>query len=940
VTLEAGTRLGPYEIVEPLGRGGMGEVYKARDTRLGRSVAIKVLAARLAGDAEVRRRLEREARTISHLQHPHICTLHDVGEERHAASAEPIGFLVMEYLEGETLERCLRRGALSVEETLRIGREIAEGIEAAHRAGVVHRDLKPGNVMLTRTGAKVLDFGVAKAVHSMGNVRAGAAESAATRLPTLTLAQTREGSLIGTLPYMAPEQVEGREADARSDIWALGCLLYEMATGERPFGGSTQASLIASILREQPEAPSRKQPLAPARLDWVVRRCLEKDPERRWQSARDVSIELEALGVGELRESAAPHDAAGGVATSQAPRFEGSRSEASRAEDASLTSGRSRGDRRRTRVALLAAAAVLVLAAAAGVLWLRAGPETDPATGGAERLDAPGATGPAPARRTMIVVMPFENLGPPEHAYFAAGLTDEITTRLARLEELGVISRASAVQYASREKSIREIGEELGVDYVVDGTVRWGAGGKVRITPQLIRVADDTHLWAPEGFDRAVDETQDIFAIQTEIAERLGEQLDLSLAASDQAGLEAPPTQSMDAYHAYWRGLEAKNALGWEESNERLSVQMFERAVELDPEFALAWAELSESRTRLFASFGARAASPGDAHAALKQALALAPDLPEARRALGVYKQWIEGDTNGGYRELEIAARNLPNDSSIRLSMGIVRWAQGRFDEAAALFESASRLDPRSSNLMFWQAAAAIDSGQYEKALQLLDRTIALAPDQVAAYASKGEVLAYWKGWTAASQLAIPETNDLRVTYWRYRLAQQFGRHEEALALVDRLPPEGVLLENVFSNEYLRARALEDMGEPEQAAQRYESARAALETLLQTQPDNGQIESNLALVYAGLGRKEEAIRLGRRSVEHRPRSHHAPGGAIVLESLARVYARVGEQEAAIDILDQLLSAPSKFSIKWFDEEPAYASLRDHSGYRRLLSKYE
>ncbi len=291
MALEPGSRLGPYEIVELRGKGGMGEVYLGRDTRLERDVAIKVLPEELGQDTLYRQRLEREAKSLSQLSHPHICTLHDIGSE------DGVDYLVMEYLEGETLEDRLRKGALPLDEVTAIGSQIAEAIDAAHRHGVVHRDLKPGNVMLTREGAKVLDFGLAK------GVQVGAL-SGSTQTPTITQPLTSEGSILGTLQYMAPEQLEGKEADTRSDIWGLGAVLYEMASGARPFEGTSQASLIASIMTGRVRALSELQPLAPARFDWVIERCLDKDPDRRWQSARDVALELGGLDQG--TETAAP----------------------------------------------------------------------------------------------------------------------------------------------------------------------------------------------------------------------------------------------------------------------------------------------------------------------------------------------------------------------------------------------------------------------------------------------------------------------------------------------------------------------------------------------------------------------------------------------------------------------------------------------------------
>jgi Tol biopolymer transport system component len=299
--LAPGSRLGPYEIVSAIGAGGMGEVYRARDTRLGRDVAVKVLPERLASSPEGRQRFEREARTISQLSHPHICALYDVGRDGDAE------YLVMELLEGETLSDRLAKGALPLDQTLRFGIEIADALDKAHRRGIVHRDLKPGNVMLTRSGVKLLDFGLAKAferpLDAAGREQAAAgqhpmARNSLTALPTLvgSPALTQEGTLLGTFQYMAPEQLEGKDADARTDIFALGAVLYEMATGKKAFSGTSQASLISAIMKEEPAPIAAVQPASPAALDRVVRTCLAKDPEERWQSAADIGRELGWIG--------------------------------------------------------------------------------------------------------------------------------------------------------------------------------------------------------------------------------------------------------------------------------------------------------------------------------------------------------------------------------------------------------------------------------------------------------------------------------------------------------------------------------------------------------------------------------------------------------------------------------------------------------------------
>ena len=285
MTLSAGSKLGPYEVLSPLGAGGMGEVYRARDSRLGRDVAIKVLPAALAASPEARQRFEREAQTISQLAHPHICALYDVGREGDTE------YLVMELLEGETLSDRLAKGPLPLEQTLRFGQEIADALDKAHRQGIVHRDLKPGNVMLTKSGVKLLDFGLARAVEP------AAEHGSLTSLPTQR-ALTQEGTILGTFQYMAPEQLEGRPADERTDIFAFGAVLYEMATGRKAFSGATQASLITAIMSAEPPPLSSVQPASPPSLDRIVKTCLAKDPEERWQSAGDLKRELRWVAEG------------------------------------------------------------------------------------------------------------------------------------------------------------------------------------------------------------------------------------------------------------------------------------------------------------------------------------------------------------------------------------------------------------------------------------------------------------------------------------------------------------------------------------------------------------------------------------------------------------------------------------------------------------------
>ncbi len=306
--LTPGTRLGPYEITTPLGAGGMGEVYRARDTRLGRDVAIKVLPQHLSANPEVRARFEREAKTVSSLNHPNICTLHDVGREGET------DYLVMELVDGETLAERLTKGPLTAAEVLTLGAQIADALDRAHRAGVVHRDLKPGNVMLTRSGAKLMDFGLARATGRAGGSASGSMLATMTHSPTGATPLTAEGTIVGTFQYMAPEQLEGKEADARSDLWALGCVLYEMATGARAFAGESQATLIAAIMTGEPRPITQLRPVTPPGLDRVVGQCLQKDPDSRLQSARDLAFTLGLIAAEDLYPVRA---ADGGAATAR-----------------------------------------------------------------------------------------------------------------------------------------------------------------------------------------------------------------------------------------------------------------------------------------------------------------------------------------------------------------------------------------------------------------------------------------------------------------------------------------------------------------------------------------------------------------------------------------------------------------------------------------------
>jgi len=489
--LEAGTQLGPYEILSSIGAGGMGEVYKARDTRLGRTVAIKVLPEHVAADPDLRHRFEREAKTISSLNHPHICALYDVGDQ------DGTSFLVMEYVEGETLADRLRRdGPLALDDAVRYATEIADALEAAHARGIVHRDLKPGNVMLTRAGSKVLDFGIAMHVATAGG------EAATRSVATLTAA----ASVAGTLPYMSPESLRGEPPDARSDVWALGVLLQEMTTGARPFGGDTQAVLTSAILRDPP-APLPDG--SPVWLRTVVGRCLSRDPDRRYQRAGEVRAVLEAT-------------TAAAAGTAPLPR--------------------QRSGRRGLVAAGVAAGVVIATLAGWSVLGDR---ETGPA-GGA-----------VPAAITSLAVLPLDNLsGDPDQEYLSDGMTEMLIAELAKIGSVRVISRVSVMTYKDARKPLPEIAQELGVDAIVTGAIA-RVGDQVRFTAQLILGATDEHLWT-ETYQR---DLTDMLLLQSQMARTIARQIQAVVSPEAEARLRDTRPVDPEAFELTLRGQFSANQL-------------------------------------------------------------------------------------------------------------------------------------------------------------------------------------------------------------------------------------------------------------------------------------------------------------------------------------------------------------------------------------------
>ncbi len=913
-----------YQILSKLSAGGMGAVYLAEDLKLHRRVAIKALTPEWAADPDRYRRFRWEAQVLAKLNHPNIVTIYAIEEE------EGAHFLIMELVEGKTLDQLIPSVGMSSEEIFRIAIPLADALAAAHERGIIHRDLKPGNVMVTDDGrVKVLDFGLAKRQDSA--VTPGAAQIKA-RQP-----ETQVGQMMGTIPYMSPEQLHGDTIDPRTDVFALGIILYEMATGSRPFAGKTWGDLASSILRDNPPSVTTLNVYLPRHLGRIIRHCLEKEPQRRFQTALDLRNELEEL----RREMLTGEVPTGEISSDSLVRGESDMRSGEASRGAFVTAvpstrtdlsqvltGKHYGEKR-----LAAAASLLVLVVIVALFWLRSGGIT-------ERLGPPDE--PPVAAGNRIVVLPLENLGPVEDAYFAAGITDEITSRLASVSALQVISRTTALQYDRAAKTAQQIGADLGVDYLLDGTVRWSTGAgdqnRVRVTPQLTLAANDTQVWSAR-YDRVID---DIFAVQSEIAGEVIRQLDIALLEPELEALASNPTANIEAYQAYLRGMDYASRRESNPETWKLAVRMFSRATELDPQFALAYAELSEAHSLMyFWMIDRRPERREMAREAAEQALAIDPDLPEGHRALAYYYYHGHRDYEAALREFDIAARALPNDSHLLEGTAYIRRRQGRFAEAAANLEKALEIRPKSDWLAAELAETYTTMRRYEEADRYYQRAISLVPDQPAPYQARAQNYLLWRGDVAAARATLESVprQDTTSSVLAWYLLEATGRNDQAA--LDRLNSNTkaklIGIESIsYPRDLLHALAYRRMAEPEAAETYFENARGMLERRLPEGSVNPRLRIALGITYAGLGRGDDAIRAGLKAVAESPMSQDAFIGPRFVEHLAVIYVMAGDHEAALDRIEYLLSIPSELSVPLLRLDPRWDPLRELPRFKALI----
>jgi len=859
VTGLAGQVISHFRILEPVGRGGMGVVYKAEDTHLNRIVALKFLSPELTRDPAAKERFLYEARAASSLDHPNICTIHEVGE-----SADGRLYLAMPYYEGETLRERIERGPLPLTEALHLAVQAARGLACAHESGVMHQDIKPANLMITRQGqVKILDFGLAKLLGEA--------------------ALTRPLSALGTPSYMSPEQARGIETDHRTDLWSLGVVLYQMLTGRLPFQGDTPHSILLALTQSSPPPLGRDD--LPEEVERVVGRALAKDPRARYQDANELIAALQELDP----EPLAP----------LRPR------------------------RRRW----MAVAALGLLPLLAGLVWL--GWRSPGGSPGSIRAVAGNA-------RKAILVLPFENLGSSEDAYFSAGVTEEIISRLVGIHQLAVIAYSPP---PGKAKDLRQVGRELGADYILEGTVRWqhsAIGSRVRVTPRLIRTADETHLWS-ESYDRVIDE---IFSVQSEVAEEVIGQLDITLQLPEKERLHARTTGNAEAYEMYLRGRHLQQSPDSSPSGVQATIEAYERAVELDPSFALAEARLSQAHS--FTYHLAIDRTPerlARARQAAERALELQPDLPEGHLALAYYHYWGRRDYAAALRELKAVAEVRPNSTEVMEARGYILRRQGNHRGAVESFEKAFALDPGKADLAYGIASSYDALREYGKAGRFYDRAIALSPESPAPYVMRGLNALARTGSVAEAIRGTdraPRQDDPVFLFHRIWMDIYSRDYERALDRIAEGPAEVLeLQEYLYPRSLLRAYVQDLQGRHEAARSSWEEARGLLEAVTGKDPDDGRARCALGIVYAGLGRKAEAIREGQAALASLSSNRDDFNLTANRLQVAWIYSMSGEPEAALDQIEFLLARPSTLSVPLLRVDPRWDSLRSNPRFQKL-----
>src|SRR5438874_722412 len=865
--------LGDYELVEEIGRGGQGVVFRARQKSLNRIVALKVISlGQWASKAHLKRfRLEAEA--AARLEHPGIVPIHEVGERDGSC------YFSMKFVEGGQLDEVAKRETMPIRRAVELIAKVARTVHYAHEHGILHRDIKPGNILLDTKGEPHLtDFGLARLVESESSV-------------THTL------DVLGTPSYMAPEQAIGNNAAVSSitDVYGLGAVLYQLLTGQPPFAGGATYETIKLLLDTEPRQPRLLNPKIDRDLSTICLKCLEKDPKRRYTSALALAEDLERW----LKH------------------------EPIQARHTGIFARGKKWVRRNPTSALLAASLIALAAAAGWIVWK------------SEFIRQPLATG--------IAVLPFENLSEQREnaAAFVDGVQDDILTKLARIADLKVISRSSVMEYREK-RNVRQIGNDLRVSHLLEGSVR-RIGTRFHMNAQLIDTRTDTHVWV-EQYD---GDFNDLFAIQSEIAQKIAGQLRAKISPAEKLAIERKPTTDLVAFELYSRAISSTPTFrGGTAGSGQQAIDLLNRAVARDPTFFDAYIALAVHHDQLyFFNLDRTPARLASAEAAIQEAFRIRPNAGEAQlaRAYQLYNGYL--DDEGALAELEVARETLPNHPRLFRVTGFIQRRQGRWEESIRNLERALELDPRNVNTLDNLGDGYAALRRYTEQKSKLDRILAIEPNDVLAKVGRAGVELDWKADTRPLHQLIDEiraTNPAAmpkiVPSWLAcaLVERDVAAAKEALLAAGEESPLGsdaVHFPRPFV-EGLIARMTNDEHEAQLA---FTAARAEQEKIVQAEPDYGPALCVLGVIDAALGRKDEALREGRRAVELLPVEKDSINGAAMIASYAMTAAWVGEKDLAFEQLAFSARTPAGVTYGDLKLMPWWDPLRGDPRFEKIVA---
>jgi serine/threonine protein kinase/tetratricopeptide (TPR) repeat protein len=908
-----------YELVQgddgtpvELGRGAMGVTYKALDVDLHCFVTLKVISERYLGDESARLRFLREARAAASVRHPNVASVLHLG--RTGSSY----FYAMEFVEGETLERLIRRsGRLEVKLALEIATQVAAGLAAVHKQKLVHRDIKPSNIMVSvedgsTVTAKVIDLGLAKP-----------APDAPAEAPIST-----PGAFAGTPEFASPEQFAGVGVDIRSDLYSLGAVLWEMLTGQAPFGGTS-----GEVMYQHQHTSLPLEQLKGVRQPVIVllEALLEKDPVRRFQSPAELLKALPKVTDALKARRTITHQSLREI-VDQPLGATGKAIEV-------LTNVRKAIAAPRVRLVLWPALILMIGGGAILAFNVFFGPKGSPPQ--VSRSSSPAVTAP----EKSVAVLPFENISAnKDDTYFADGVQDEILTNLAKIEQLKVISRTSVMKYrAGAERDLRQIASALGVANVLEGTVR-RAGNRVRVSTKLVDARNDNTIWA-DSYDR---DLTDIFAIQSEIAQKVAARLNAQLSPEERKDIEEKPTSNLEAYDLYLQAKQLLNSVvmwGSTKGTYSKAISLLEEATRKDQQFALAYCLIAKAHDYLYWNWAdptPERRALGDA--AVNEALRLRPDIPEVHLATARHLFLCYRDAERARVHIAIAAQTLSNNADLLHLTALTDRAQGRWEKSTADLEKAASLDPRDPDLIETLGWNYLCLRRYRDEERILDRLIELEPDQplfplrkaLSGFAEKADVKS---ARAACEALPLSMKDDPDVTFWRVLLAtcaRDFAAAEEILS---KSPSQELFFFGVFVPRRIGGVWLELAQGNHPTMEQFGAAREQLYRKVEADPSNPLLMTALALTDSALGRNEEGIKEGRRAMEMRSISEDAFDGPVIATNVALAYVWANRLDLAFEQLNIVIRLPnSRLTYGDLKTNPGWDPLRKDPRFEKLLAE--